>query len=342
MQDTRRRSHKLVVAGVILALAAGIGSYVVISRAQSSAGTTAIPKVSVVIAAKTIAARQPITADDIAVRDVPVDGTNAQGTFTAVDQVVGRTAGITILSGQLVTSNLFTFSAGNAALAILEPGETMAPDSPDWRAVSIAVPDDRAVGGVLSAGEHVDIFVTTTINVPEAISTQGQSYGDKATKVAYQDVLILNKAGSFYVIKVTEQVAEEIAHLQASGNSSFSFALRPDVDNRPVDASSLGATTNIIIQRYGLPVPQVFPQAGQAINTGPAVVAPPRRPRPGGCRDLASPKPPVRAPIIVARGRRARRGSRRGQLWRGASAVDARTPAARTPCARRRPNRPCR
>ena len=62
--------------------------------------------------------------------------------------------------------------------------------------------------------------------------------------------MILSKAGTFYVVKVTEQVAEEIAHLQASGNSSFSFALRPDTDNRAVDATKLGATTNIIIQRY--------------------------------------------------------------------------------------------
>ena len=71
------------------------------------------------------------------------------------------------------------------------------------------------------------------------------------------------------MIKVTDQVAEEIAHLQASGNAQFSLALRPDVDNRAVDAAKLGATTNIIIQRYGLPVPQVYPQPGQAINPGP-------------------------------------------------------------------------
>lgn len=83
-----------------------------------------------------------------------------------------------------------------------------------------------------------------------------------------------------YVIKVTEQVAEEIAHLQASGNASFSFALRPYSDKRAVDASKLGATTNIIIQRYALPVPQVYPQPGQAINTGPAIVPPTPNPTP--------------------------------------------------------------
>jgi Flp pilus assembly protein CpaB len=268
------------VAGLLLALCAGIGSYVLLSRAQQSAGSAAIPQVTVVVAARTIVAREPIVADDLKVRNVPMDSTNAQGTFQSVDQIVGRTSGVTILQNQLVTSNLFAFSAGTAAVAILDPGESITPDSPDWRAVSISVPDDRAVGGVLSAGEHVDIFVTTMINVGESVAQAGQLYGDKATKVAYQDVPILSKAGTFYVVKVTERVAEEIAHLQASGNSSFSFALRPDTDTRAVDATKLGATTNIIIQRYQLPVPQTFPQPGQAVNVGPDPNLPPATPAP--------------------------------------------------------------
>jgi Flp pilus assembly protein CpaB len=286
--ESRGRSRKIIMAGVILAIAAGLGSYVLLSRAQT-AGTAPIPKTALVVATRTIQSRTPITADDLAVRQVPLDATNAQGTFTSVDQVVGRTSGVTILQGQLVTSNLFTFSAGTAAVAILDPGETLTATSPDWRAVSISVPDDRAVGGLLSAGEHVDIFVTTSILVNEKVSTTTQLYGDKATKVTYQDVLILSKGGTFYVIKVTERVAEEIAHLQASGNSSFSFALRPDVDNRPVDASQLGETTNIIIQRYGLPVPQIFPQPGQTVNTGP-VPAPPT-PMPVPVAVVSSPAP---------------------------------------------------
>lgn len=289
IQETRTRSRKLVVAGLLLAVCAGIGSYVLLSRAQQAAGTASLPQVTVVVAARTITAREPITADDLKVRSVPMDSTNAQGTFQSTDQVVGRTSGVTILQNQLVTSNLFAFSAGTAAVAILDPGETISPQSPDWRAVSISVPDDRAVGGVLSAGEHVDIFVTTMINVAEGVSKSGQLYADRSTKVAYQDVPILSKAGTFYVIKVTERVAEEIAHLQASGNSSFSFALRPDTDTRAVDATKLGATTNIIIQRYQLPVPQVFPQPGQAVNLGPDPNAPVATPAAVAAQPTAAP-----------------------------------------------------
>ena len=273
MTETRTRSRKLIVAGIVLALCSGVGSFVFLQRAQTAA-TTGSPQVTVLVAKRTIPARQAIGADDILVREMPADSTNAQGTFSTMEQVLGRVSSITILQGQLVTSNLFTFSADAGSVAILSPEESFGPDTPEWRAVSLAVPDDRAVGGLLTAGARVDIFVTTSINVPEDASASGQFYGDKSTKVTYQDVAILTKAGTFYVIKVTEGVAEEIAHLQAAGVGSFSMALRPDVDNRPVDASRLGSTTNLLIQRVGLPVPQPYPLSGQSVPIGPAPIPP--------------------------------------------------------------------
>ncbi|MBM4408210.1 MAG: Flp pilus assembly protein CpaB [Chloroflexi bacterium] len=272
--ETRTRSRKLIVAGLVLAVASGLGSFVFLSRAQQQASSSAAPTVPVVVASRTITARTPISADDLQLRNVPMDATNAQGTFQSPDQIVGRISSVAILQGQLVTSNLFAFSAETGAVSIIGPEESFGPDSPAWRAVSLAVPDDRAVGGILDAGQHVDVMVTTTILVPNEVLEEGQFYGDKATKVTYQDVPILTKKGSFYVIKVTEEVAEEIAHMQASGVASFTLALRPEVDNRLVDASLLGQTTHRIIQRYGLSVPQVYPRAGQPINAGPPITAP--------------------------------------------------------------------
>ena len=269
--DTRRRSRKIIFAGLIMAVAAGGASFVLLSRAQQQAADSQSPRVSVVVAARTIPARKPIERDDLVVREVPIDPTNAQGIFEDPNKLISRVPGVTILTGQLVTSNLFTFSnAETGQLAILTPEEIVTPDSPAWRAVSLNVPDDRAVGGLLQAGATVDVFVTASVIVPQPVLAQGQFYADKSTKITYQDVPVLARAGTLYVIKVTEQVAEEIAHLQASGTASFSLAMRPDVDTRTVDASTLGQTTNIIIQRYGLPVPQVFPQNGQVIPVGPA------------------------------------------------------------------------
>src|SRR5947208_3610300 len=80
-EDTRRKSRKIILAGVALAIAAGVGSFVLLSRAQQQAASNQTPRVSVVVAARTIPARKPIEKDDLIVRQIPIDPTNAQGIF---------------------------------------------------------------------------------------------------------------------------------------------------------------------------------------------------------------------------------------------------------------------
>jgi hypothetical protein len=80
-------------------------------------------------------------------------------------------------------------------------------------------------------------------------------------------MVILARASQFYVVKATLAVAEEITHLQASGNAQFSMVLRPDADVRILDASTLGATTNRLIAKYGLPVPEVYPPGNGPLPT---------------------------------------------------------------------------
>jgi hypothetical protein len=47
--------------------------------------------------------------------------------------------------------------------------------------------------------------------------------------------------------------------MQAAGNTTFAMVLRPEADTRMVDSTTLGETTNRIIAKYGLPVPEVYP-----------------------------------------------------------------------------------
>ena len=157
----------------------------------------------------------------------------------------------------------------------------------------MTVPDDRAVGGLLTANQTVDVFVTASVNVltdsEVGLGEEGY-YSDKSTKISYQDLVILAKSGTFYVLKVPIDIAEEISHLQASGTASFSLALRPDVDTRLVDASSLGTTTNRVIIRYGLPIPVVFPPVSGPVPTPAPTPTPAPRWRPGPRpRRVASP-----------------------------------------------------
>jgi Flp pilus assembly protein CpaB len=273
-KDTSRRGKIIVVLGVVLALAAGGAAFYLINQAQQQAGQAGLQRVSVVVARQPIAARKPIEEADVELRQVPIDDSNAQGVVNAIDRVIGRVPAVTILQGQLVTTNLLASADSGGQFSILGPTETVAPDSEAWRAVSITVADDRAVGGLIKANDMVDVFVTATVLVPQGLLDDGKYYTDKATKITYQQMLVLAKSGSFYILKATLPIAEEIAHLQAAGNVTFSLVLRPNQDVRVADASKLGETTNALIKRYGLPVPEVYPAGRGPIPT----VAPTPRP----------------------------------------------------------------
>ena len=234
------------------------------------------------------------------------------------DKVIGRMPAVTILEGQLVTTNLLASSAEGGGSPSSAPRRRSRPESPTWRAVSITVPDDRAVGGMIVANETVDVFVTASINVlTDPRPVPAGYYSDKSTKISYQDMTVLAKTGTFYVLRAPIDVAEEILHLQASGGAEFSLALRPDIDTPPGGHVQLGTTTNEVIIRYGLPIPVMFPPA-----VGPTRHRPRRRP------DVHADPSPTPMPSSAA----ASPGPRRHQLPKSTGRADGpRAPPARAP-----------
>ena len=285
-KDPGKRGRWIVVVGVVLALAAGGAAFYLVNQAQQQAGQAPLEKVKVVVALRPIPARKPVEPDDVTVREVPLDSTNSAAiAVTQPDQVIGHVLSVSVFQDQMLTQNMLASTATGGQFSILEPGETVGPDSEAWRAVSMTVPDDRAVGGLITTGMTVDVFLTAQINVPQFLTTSGNFYTDKATKITYQNMLVLTKVATTYVVKATLAQAEEIAHLQATGNAQFSMIMRPESDVRYADASKLGETTNLIIQRYGLPIPKNFPP-----GTGPIPTAAPT-PTPSPAAPSASPAP---------------------------------------------------
>ena len=284
---SRRRGKMIIVAGVIVALVAGGLAFYVLYQARQDAQSSGTVVVPVVVAAVPIAARVPIVETDVVLRQVPADATTSEGTFADPAAVVGLTATVPILAGQPVYANMLASGTSGNGIAILQPGETVAPDSEAWRAVSITVPDDRAVGGLIQTGDIVDVFVTASITVPDDLSAKGRYMSDKSTKITYQNVAVIQRAASSYIVRVSLPIAEEISHLQATGTASFSIGLRPTEDTRIADVTSLGETTNQIIEHYGLPIPEVYPGSGP-ITSPPPTPSPSASPAPGAS---ASPAP---------------------------------------------------
>jgi Flp pilus assembly protein CpaB len=273
-RDDRRRGKFIIVLGLILAVGAGGAAFYLVNQAQSQAGQQDLQKVSIVVAVRAIPARQAIVADDVAIREVPLDPTNANGVVTDPNQVIGRIPAVSILQDQPVTQNMLVSADAGDEFSILQPEETVGPDSIAWRAVSVTVPDDLAVGGVLKAGETVDVFVTAVVQVPPDIAAAGRYTTDRSTKLVYQNVLILDRKAQFYILKASLPMAEELSHLEAVGTATMSMVLRPDTDQREVDAASLGETTNRIIQKYNLPIPENYPRGNAPLPVQPPVSSP--------------------------------------------------------------------
>ncbi|MEP7378184.1 MAG: Flp pilus assembly protein CpaB [Chloroflexota bacterium] len=299
-KDTGRRRRLLLIGlGATLAIAAGYGAFRLASNGNQA---PVVVKEAVLVAARDIPARSTITADDVTKRDVPTDEILGQ-TYRDPANVVGRVTSVPIYADQQMTPSLFATSTADSEFSILGPDETVAPDSQFWRAVSIRIPDERAVGGEVQAGQHVDLIVSVDIKVLEqdpngnyvdcSAVTASQLQCGTSTKITFQDldVLKVTPDDNLYVFKVDLRQAEQIAHIIQEAPDSFTLVLRPDEDTRPVDSSQYGTTTDRLIMYYLYPVPQLIdltkllgpsPYPGPGASAVPGPSGSPTTPVPSG------------------------------------------------------------
>jgi Flp pilus assembly protein CpaB len=274
-KETGRRRRLLLIVGFVLALAAGAAAFYLSS--QGTVEAAEVPMRTVIVAAKEIPARTVIETAHLTQREVPDDPSIAQA-VTDPNVVVGRLTGVSIYADQPITPNLLATNAAGAKFSILSPTETIAPDSPLWRAVSVTVPKDRAVGGLVEVTQHVDLFATVDFKVQaideggglQELPTEDLQVSGRSTKMTWTDVELIAKddASDIYVFKVDLHEAEEIHHLQAVDGSAFGIALRPDGDNREIDISKYGETNDRIIEEYNFPVPKII-DLGEYPETSP-------------------------------------------------------------------------
>ena len=263
---SRRRSKLYIAVGVIAAILVAATVFIALQASVLTGGPQAAqPTRTVVVAARDIAARTPIEEADVITRSVVVDATN-ETAFARIDEVVGRVTGVSVAAGQLVTRNVLASETTGQAFSILEPGQAYDPSLPDLRAVSVSVPDDRAVAGVLQAGQRVDLIATMTVNpvVGEAGAEEAADAGlisGPSTKTTLQALEILSRTGPLYILRTDLGTAEKIAELVAAG-AQFTLALRADPDDRVAETE--GSTVNMLLEEYEFPAPEIADLEGQA------------------------------------------------------------------------------
>jgi len=252
-----KRSKLYIGVGLVIALIVG-GVVFIALRASGLTEGAQVEMRSVVVAARDIAARKPIEEGDVEMRSVPADPTNASA-FSRIDEVLNRISGVPIATGDLVTHNSLASATSGQSFSILDAGQTYDPNGPDLRAISITVPDERAVAGTLQPGQRIDLVVTMAINpqlgltAQEAQKSAAKYVPGPSTKVTLQQLTVLARNGTIYILRTDLATAEKIAELTAAGGQ-FTMALRPDQDERT--ATTSGSTIDTLIDEFRFRVPK--------------------------------------------------------------------------------------
>lgn len=257
MQDgSRRRARLILIVGVALALVAGVGTFVYASGAKSDQ-PVAVPTVAVLVAAREIPAKTTLTSADVKLQEFNLDAKPALA-MTKADDALGK---ITIQSISVGEPILPTkFADPKSPSFVVMPASFIGPDgapvanSPNFRAMSITVPDANAVGGSVLVGDLVDLVFTmqfdpqTKLQRPTAVQTL-----DFSSKIILERLPILARLGAVYTIRVDALTAERIAYLQSAGGQ-IAFLLRAPKDERA--SGSTGATFGDIYTNFRIKVPE--------------------------------------------------------------------------------------
>ena len=258
-----RRSKIYIAVGIIVALLVAATVFIAL-QASGLAGEADVETRQVVVAALEIPGRKTLEEIDVVMRNVPVDPMSDTA-LTSLDQALGRIASVPIAPGQLITPNLLASTDLGATFSILPPGEEFSASMPDLRAVSMTVPDDRAVGGTLQPGQPVDLIATMNVTPNQdtgASPPEGEEpapdgsprpVAGPSTKTTLQRLEILVRNASLYILRTDLATAEKITELQAAG-AQFTFVLRADEDERTAETE--GSTLDMVLEEFGFPAPE--------------------------------------------------------------------------------------
>ena len=258
MEDrSGRRARLVMIVGIMLALLAGVGAFVVGSGSQTAAPAP-VATTPVVVATRDLARLTAIAATDVKIEQYPAS-IAPPSALKDPKEAIGKVVSVPLAAGEPLLPAKFGSATGAAPFTVFPPnaqpaaGQPIAPGTPDYRALSITVADGSAAGGAIQPGDIVDVLYT--LNLDPAKYFQGNDpnrAADFSAKVVLQNVPILARALTVYTIRTDAQTAERIAYLGASGGS-LQLLLRSGQDQRT--AATGGATFSDAYRTFNLKVP---------------------------------------------------------------------------------------
>jgi pilus assembly protein CpaB len=163
------------IIGGVLAIVVGLSAYLYLEGEAAGSGTASAAPVErgpVVVARRDLDARAPISRDDLEVRQLPLEAVHPQA-LRSVDEAAGRFATTDVAAGaQLLAPQVTTEVLGGSLARLVPPGA---------RALSVAVSDAMAAGGLIAPGDRVDVV---------AIFDAGRA-GRSGSSVVVENVAVL-------------------------------------------------------------------------------------------------------------------------------------------------------
>jgi pilus assembly protein CpaB len=245
----------ILIVGVLLAVFAGVGTFVYASGAQTPTAPV-IPTTPVLVAAREIPAKTTITQADLKVVEFNLDSKPAAA-LTKQEEAITKVTLTAISVGEpVLLTKLADAKTSFVVMPLANLGPDGAPkaDAPQFRAFSITVPDANAVGGALTPGDIVDLMVSMNFDPSKIYDrTRPTQTADTSTKIVLEKVVILARGGAVYTIRGDTDTAERVAYLQGAGGQ-LSFLLRAPKDERA--AVTRGQTGPSVVRDLGIKVPE--------------------------------------------------------------------------------------
>ncbi len=240
------------LAGALLLVAAGV-AWSLVQKTEPPATEAKRVKntLDVVIAVRDLRVGDPISEKDVVVRAMTPGMAPAEGTFSTLGDVVGRTPRERVLANEPVREERIARPDQGIGLnAIVTPGK---------RAMTVATSPEDAVAGLLQPGNYVDIIVTIKPESPAAAESKwatdtilealkvlavggapaGPQPGEAKGGSAAPKDTPARKLKPSITLEVTPEEAEKLALALSQGE--IYVVLRSDIDTRPKAAEPAAA-----------------------------------------------------------------------------------------------------
>lgn len=214
---SRLRGFVWLLAGVVVALLSAFVAFQTLSRAaaQSASPVAAGPAVTVVAAARAVPVRTLLAADDLVVREAPVENV-PEGAVADLQGAVGRLTlselapGEVLLASRLLDPNVVA-ADGRTALQLVEDE------------VLVAIPATALLSqiNVLKPGDHVDLLFS--LDFPENRAAGNNDKAQQATFDLLQNVTIAALSG----VQNATDAAQSAASAQGAEPEALLVTLRP-------------------------------------------------------------------------------------------------------------------